>query len=166
MVARVWEVLPPQRPTEMGNPRDGAPAPATVDTSHVAPVAGPVADTGSALGDTAELGKAEDGNGASRISAKNDAGPANDAPAKRTLLRIELGEDEVEALVRLARSRGRGADEFVADLVGSSARRPRCRTPVPRRARRCPGMGRTRAVSQRQPPARPRIPRMGAVARF
>ena len=64
VVARVWEVLPPQPPAEMRSPCDGAPAPATVDTStDVAPGAGPVADTGPALGDAAELGEAEDANG-------------------------------------------------------------------------------------------------------
>ena len=117
VVARVREVLPSQRPTEMG-PRDGAPTPATVDTStDVVPDAGPVADTGPALGDAAELGETEDANGASRISARDDAGAANPTLAKRTSLRINLGEDEVEALVRLARQRGRGTEDFVADLV-------------------------------------------------
>ena len=87
------------------------------DRSRTAPGAGPVADTGPALGDVAELGETEDASGASRISARDDAGAANATLAKRTSLRIDLGEDEVEALVRLARQRGRGTEDFVADLV-------------------------------------------------
>ena len=146
VVARVWEVLPPKPSTEMRSPCDGAPAPAAVDTStDVAPGAAPVADTVPALGDAAELGKAEDANVASRTSAKDDAGAASDAPEKRTSLRIELGEDEVEALVRLARSRGRSAEEFVTDLVRRELRAASAR----------PDAG---------PMSRARVPRNGADA--
>ena len=139
VVARVWEVLPSQPPAEMRSPCDGAPARAAVDTStDVAPGAGPVADTVPTLGDAAELGEAEDANGASGIPP--GAGGATDAPERWLSLRIDLSEDEVEALVRLARSRGRGAEEYVIDLVrrelrAASARQdagPVSRAKVPR----------------------------------
>ena len=169
VVARVWEVLPPKRPAEMRSPCDGAPAPATVDTStDVAPGAGPVADTGAALGGAAELGKAEDATVTSRVSAKDDAGAANDAPAQRTSLQIDLNKDEVEALARLAGQRGRGTEDFVTDLVRRELREASARQdagPAPRAKVPRNWGGRELLARGSRPPDR-EFRWLGAVARF